>query len=87
MDIAKNPIFKNYQGVLIGSLVRELYENYGILAHFLHGAMDTLHFMPPLVVEKKHIDKVVSSLDEIFSRGIGDATLKFIVKNLRNALI
>ena len=83
VDIRKNPLFVTYQTVLIGGLTRELYERYNILAHFQPGARDILHFMPPFVVEEKHIDALADALDEIFARGIADTTVHFVAKNLK----
>jgi acetylornithine/succinyldiaminopimelate/putrescine aminotransferase len=86
IDLAKNPLFNTYQSVLIAGVVRELYERHGILAHFQTGALDILHFVPPLIVENNHIDTLIAALDDIFSRGIADTTLKFIGKNLKSVL-
>jgi acetylornithine/succinyldiaminopimelate/putrescine aminotransferase len=83
VDVSKNPLFQTYQTVLIGGLTRELFERYNILAHFQPGARDILHFMPPFVVEKKHIDTLLAALDDIFTRGIADTTVQFVVKNLK----
>lgn len=83
VDISKNPLIQSYQTVLIGGVTRELYERYNILVHFQPGARDILHFMPPLVVEERHIDALISALDDIFSRGISDTTIQFITKNIK----
>ena len=83
VDISKNPLFQTYQTVLIGALTRELYERHDILVHFQPGARDLLHFMPPFVVEKQQIDKLTEALDDILSRGIADATVRFVAKNIK----
>ncbi len=83
VDISKNPLFLTYQTVLVGGLTRELYERYNILAHFQPGARDILHFMPPFVVQAKHIDALIAALDDIFSRGIADTTVRFVAKNMK----
>ena len=83
VDIENNPLFKTYQTVLVGGLTRELYERYNILVHFQPGALDMLHFMPPLVVQESQIDTLISALDEILSRGISDTTIQFILKNMK----
>jgi len=86
VDSSNNALFKTYQSVLIAALVRELYEHYNILVHFQPGALDVLHFIPPLVVEEGHIDTLVTALDEIFSRGLADNTIHFIGKNIKRVL-
>ena len=83
VDISKNPLFQTYQTVLIGGLARELYERHDILVHFQPGHRDILHFMPPFIVEEKHIDALIAALDDIFARGIADTTLNFVAKNIR----
>ncbi|KQY14943.1 hypothetical protein ASE23_25950 [Rhizobium sp. Root73] len=82
VDISKNPLFQTYQTVLIGALVRELYDGHDILVHFQPGARDILHFMPPFIVKKEQIDRLIAALDEILSRGLGEATVRFIAKNI-----
>lgn len=83
VDVSKNPLFQTYQTVLIGALVRELYDRHAILVHFQPGARDILHFMPPFIVREEQIDKLIAALDEILSRGIGDATVRFVAKNIK----
>jgi acetylornithine/succinyldiaminopimelate/putrescine aminotransferase len=83
VDVSKNPLFQTYQTVLIGALVRELYDGHDILVHFQPGARDILHFMPPFIVREEQIDKLIAALDEILSRGIGDATVRFVAKNIK----
>ena len=82
VDISRNPLFQTYQTVLIGALVRELYERHDILVHFQPGARDILHFMPPFVVREDQIDKLIDALDATLSRGITDATVRFVAKNI-----
>ena len=77
------PLFDTYQAVVIGGLVRELYERHNILVHFQVGHRDILHFVPPLIIERKHIDALIAALDDIFSRGISSTTLQFVVKNMK----
>jgi acetylornithine/succinyldiaminopimelate/putrescine aminotransferase len=83
VDISSNPLFLTYQTVLIGGLVRELYERHNILAHFQPGARDIVHFMPPYIIEQKHIDALIAALDDIFAKGIADTTVRFIAKNIK----
>lgn len=83
VDIKSNPLFRTYQTVLIGALVRDLYERHDIIVHFQPGAVDVVHFMPPLNVSREHLDRLVDGLDQILSRGFTDATLKFIGQNIK----
>lgn len=83
VDISKNPLFMTYQTVLIGALTRELYDRHNILVHFQPGARDILHFMPPFVVTEEQIDRLVGALDQILSRGLADATVRFVAKNIK----
>ena len=83
VDISSNTLFQTYQTVLIGAVTRELYESHNVLVHFQPGARDILHFMPPFIVEKQHIDRLVGALDEIFTKGIADAALHFVAKNIK----
>ncbi len=83
VDISKNPLFLTYQTVLISGLVRELLERHNILSHFQPGARDIVHFMPPYVVQEKHIDALITALDDVFAQGIADTTIRFIAKNIK----
>ena len=82
VDVSTNELFRTYQTVLVGALVRELYERHGILVHFQPGAVDVIHFMPPLFVTEDQIDTIVDALDDILTRGLADATLKFVGRNI-----
>ncbi|MCF8709012.1 class-III pyridoxal-phosphate-dependent aminotransferase [Rhizorhapis sp. SPR117] len=83
VDISRNPLFLTYQTVLIASLARELYERHNLLVHFQPGARDMLHFMPPLIVREEQIDMLIAALDDIFAKGITDAVVRFVAKNLK----
>ena len=83
VDIRRNPLFVTYQTVLIGALTRELYERHGILVHFQPGARDMLHFMPAFIVEEEQLDRLIDALDAILGRGIADATVRFVAKNIK----
>ena len=82
VDIGSNPMFRTYQSVLIGALARELYERHDILVQFQPGARDILHFMPPFIIGEAEIDRLVSALDDVLTRGIADATVRFVAKNI-----
>ena len=56
--------------IMMASLVRELYKRHDIIAHFSGSDPAILHIMPPLIVEKEHLDRFVNALDDILSRGV-----------------
>lgn len=78
-----NSLFKTYQTVLVSAVVRELHENHGVIVHFQPGAVDVLHFMPALVVSEEQIDQLINGLDSILSKGIADATIQLVLKNIK----
>lgn len=82
--ITRNQMFQTYQTVLIGALTRELYDRHDILVHFQPGARDILHFMPPLIVREDEIDRMVDAIDAVLTKGIADATVRFVTKNIAN---
>ena len=49
-------------GVAVGDVVKEGLANGLIL---IAAASNTVRFVPPLVIEKEHVDKMVSILDKI----------------------
>ncbi|TCM21653.1 putrescine aminotransferase [Novosphingobium sp. PhB165] len=86
LDIRKNQLFVTWETVLVGSLTRDLFERHGILAHFQPGARDLIHFMPPYVVTEEQIDRLIAALDDVLGRGIAEATVRFVYKNVRRVL-
>lgn len=86
VDVRKNTLFVTWETVLVGAVTRELFERHGILAHFQPGARDLIHFMPPYVVTEEQIDKLIVALDDVLGRGIADATVRFVYKNVRRVL-
>ena len=86
VDVTNNPLFLTYQSVLIGALARQLFDRHGVLVHFQPGARDMLHFMPPFIVTKAEIDRLVDGLDDIFDRGIPDSVLHFVAGNVKRIL-
>jgi acetylornithine/succinyldiaminopimelate/putrescine aminotransferase len=55
--------------VMMVSLLRYLYEEHHIIAHFSASDPDLLHIMPPLIVEKQQINLFVDALDDILKKG------------------
>lgn len=86
IDVRRNGLFVTWETVLIGALTRELFDRHGILVHFQPGARDLIHLMPPFIVEEAEIDRMLAALDDVLTRGIADATIRFVVKNLKRVL-
>ena len=86
LDSSNNELFKTYQTVLIGALFRELYERHNILVHFQPGALDILHFIPPLIIEESQIDTLIAALDDTLTRGLAENTINFVGKNIKRVL-
>ncbi|KPH58867.1 aspartate aminotransferase family protein [Novosphingobium sp. ST904] len=86
IDIRNNPLFVTYETVLIGAVARELFERHGVLVHFQPGARDLLHFMPPYIVEEAQVDHLLAALDDVLGRGVADATVRFVAKNIKRVL-
>lgn len=86
LDLSSSDIFRTYQSVMIGALNRELYVRHNVLTHFQPGALDIMHFMPPLIVERQQIDQVVDGIDEILTRGLADTTVKFVAANIKRLM-
>jgi hypothetical protein len=43
--------------------------------------------MPPFVVEERHIDALITALDEIFSRGLDTTIVQFVIGNLKQMFV
>jgi len=67
--------------IMMASLVRELYTRHNIIAHFSGSDPTILHIMPPLIVEKAHLDQFVNALDSILSRGLVKIIGAFLTAN------
>lgn len=86
LDVRRNPLFVTWETVLIGALTRELFDRHGILVHFQPGARDLIHLMPPFIVEETEIDRLLVALDDVLDRGIADATVRFVIKNIKRVV-
>lgn len=62
-------IFRTLDSVFMAGLIRELYCRHNILVHFSSTDPDVLHIMPPLIIEKHHIDHFMDSLDQSLAKG------------------
>jgi acetylornithine/succinyldiaminopimelate/putrescine aminotransferase len=68
--------------IMMASMVRELYKRHDIIAHFSGSDPTILHIMPPLIVEKDHLDRFVNALDSILSRGLVWIVGEFLKDNV-----
>ena len=87
IDTSKLGVFQTTDSVFMASMIRDLYERHNILAHFSPSSPDTLHIMPPLIVERNHLDLLVSSLDEILTTGFATMAGRFVKANIRDRLL
>lgn len=68
--------------VMMVSLLRFLYEQHDIIAHFSASDPDILHVMPPLIVEKHHLDRFIDALDDVLNKGFLPIMGSFVKSNL-----
>jgi len=68
--------------IMMASMVRELYNRHDIIAHFSGSDPARLHIMPPLIVEKDHLDRFIDALDNILSRGLVRIVGEFLKDNV-----
>ncbi len=81
--IANFGILETVDKVLISSVMRELYESYNILTHFIPPDLSTLHIMPPLIVSYSQLDVFVRAIEGIVSQGLVKLVRKFMKNNLK----
>jgi putrescine aminotransferase len=75
------------ESIMIGSVVRELFDRHDIIAHFIAAHPDVLQVMPPLIVETSHLDRFVAALDDVLAQGWLKLAAKFIKGNLEDLLV
>ena len=68
--------------IMMASLLRDLYQQHDIIAHFSASDPEILHIMPPLIVETHHLDRLVAALDDILAQGFLKLASRFIQGNL-----
>ena len=71
---------------MMASLIRALYQKHNILAHFSDSDIEVLHVMPPLIVEKDHIDKFVTAIDQILHEGFIPLAFNLVKEVLKDKL-
>lgn len=52
------------------AVVRALYQQHGVLAHFCESDPRILHLMPPLSIEERELDRVADALDAFFDASL-----------------
>ena len=77
------PFINDYKVVLMGSIVRFLYREYGILTHFTPPRPAMLIIMPPLIIKKGEIDIFIESLDHTLKLGLVKLFGKFLLNNAK----
>ena len=80
----KIPFVNDMQVALMGSIVRCLYSQYGLLTHFTPPRPNMLVIMPPLIITKEQIDYFMESIDSVLEIGFSRLFGKFIVENAKN---
>lgn len=68
-NLPNNPLIDTYNKGVMAGLIRTLYKKHDILAHFSDSDTEILHIMPPLIVEKEHLDKFVAAIENILENG------------------
>ncbi len=86
IDTSKMGVFKTVDSAFMASVIRDLFERHHILAHFAPSAPDILHIMPPLIVEKEHLDRFVDAIDDILQRGFIRTAGDFLKGNFKDLL-
>lgn len=74
-DSSALQIFKTIDGALMACIIRELVREHGIVVHFASSDPDLLHVMPPLVVERHHLERFVQALDQVLGKNILELAL------------
>ncbi len=85
-EIPAIPLIETFDTTMMAALIRALYEKHNIIAHFADSNLDTLHIMPPLIVEKEHLDKFVNAIDQILENGLLSLTTNFVKEVIKDKL-
>lgn len=79
-------LFRTVEGVCMASMVRALHQHHDILVHFAASAPEVLHIMPPLIVERQDLDRLVKALDDLLHRGFMRLVADFVKDNISDRL-
>jgi acetylornithine/succinyldiaminopimelate/putrescine aminotransferase len=77
---------KNFDIILIASILNELFVGHNILVHFSVSDPNVLQITPPLTIKREQINHFIQSIDEVLSQGILQIIKKFILNNLIQTL-
>ena len=80
------PFINDFKVILMGSIVRNLYREYGILSHFTPPRPDMLIIMPPLIIKKVEIDLFIDALDKTLKFGLVKLFGKFLLNNAKDIM-
>ena len=67
----------------MGSILRHLYREFGILTHFTPPRPDMLVIMPPLIIKKSEIDFFINAIDKTLELGLKKLFGKFLINNFK----
>jgi putrescine aminotransferase len=70
VDTSRFGFFRTFDSIMMACLIRQLHVEHGILTHFSTSDPDVLHIMPPLIVDRTHLDQFVNAIDSILSHGL-----------------
>ena len=80
------PFINDVKVALMGSIVRCLYQEYGLLTHFTPPRPEMLVIMPPLIINNSEIDYFINSIDKILQIGLTRLFTKFLINNVKDAI-
>ncbi len=77
------PFINDFKVILMGSILRHLYREFGILTHFTPPRPDMLVIMPPLIIKKSEIDFFIDAIDKTLELGLKKLFGKFLINNFK----
>ena len=80
------PFINDMRIALMGSIVRCLYEKYGLLLHFTPPRPNVLVIMPPLIITKKEIDYFTTCFDNLLEKDLFNLLTKFVTANVKDLI-
>ena len=81
------PFVNDMRIALMGSIIRCLYKDFGLLTHFTPPRPTLLILMPPLIIDKKQIDYFISSIDIVLEKLFINLLSKFVYQNVKDLKI
>ena len=80
------PFINDFKVILMGSIVRYLYREFGVLTHFTAPRPDMLVIMPPLIIKESEIDLFIDAVDKTLKFGLGRLFTKFLINNVKDII-